>query len=323
MFTANPHFKIFLGTPPFFNSHRHQLAYTSLIEALEGIVGKYVLIEVLSYKTADIVPGIPEGHLCQIVRSKGEEVSIFSNFIGRKSRPRDLNHSTDFVVQSAVVLFQHLLHHLFGVFTKNFQLIPGTDQGNHYFREYFYSLLLYLTGGFHNRLYLHIVDFGVGNTQPAAAMSEHRVHLFKILGHLLDGLRFKADFIGKLLNIFISFRNKFMERRVKQANGHRQTLHRLEDTDKVLLLQGKHFIQGLLAGLLALGYDHFLKYFQLAFVEEHMFGPAEANTFGAEMSGLFSISRCISVGTNSKALLFYALAIGLFTHIVGPGEKLR
>src|SRR5680860_713435 len=77
-----------------------------------------------------------------------------------------------------------------------------------------------------------------------------------------------------------------MQRRVEQANGHRQARHDLEQRDEILALRRQELGQGLAARLRRVGKDHLAHSEDAALLEEHMLGAAEPDAFGAEGIGL-------------------------------------
>src|ERR1039457_4781214 len=94
MFPANTDFQILAGFTAFFNSDRDQLTDSIHIDDLERIDGKDLFTEVFRKETTDIVPRKSEGHLCQVIRTKGEELGDFCNFICRERCPWYFDHGT-------------------------------------------------------------------------------------------------------------------------------------------------------------------------------------------------------------------------------------
>ena len=76
-----------------------------------------------------------------------------------------------------------------------------------------------------------------------------------------------------------------MERRIKQADGDRQARHDFKELDEILALHGKDFIQRFAAGFHGFGENHLAHGADAFGTEEHVFGAAEADAFGAEIAG--------------------------------------
>ena len=91
---------------------------------------------------------------------------------------------------------------------------------------------------------------------------------------------------------------------------------------EVRALQGQQPVERLLPRVGVLGHDHFLEDRQLALVEEHVLGAAQADALRPELAGGPGVARQIRVGTDPEsARLAGELHAG--AHLVGPGEELR
>ncbi len=51
--------------------------------------------------------------------------------------------------------------------------------------------------------------------------------------------------LGVLLEDLVVLRQKLVERRIEQADGHREALHRREDPDEILALEGQELVHRL------------------------------------------------------------------------------
>ena len=99
------------------------------------------------------------------------------------------------------------------------------------------------------------------------------------------------SWLGDLALAGVVVREELVERRIEQADGHRQAVHRLEDADEVLLLVGLEGREGLLPPLLVVGEDHLPHVDDPLALEEHVLGAAEADALGAELAGLDGVVR--------------------------------
>ena len=103
-----------------------------------------------------------------------------------------------------------------------------------------------------------------------------------------------------------------MERRIECTDDDGEAVHRLEETGEIGTLHGKELRERLLAVLFVAGQNHLLHKRQAIFGEEHVFGAAEADTFGAECAGDLGVARDVGVGANSEVA----------AEFVGPAHEL-
>ena len=91
-----------------------------------------------------------------------------------------------------------------------------------------------------------------------------------------------------------------MERRVEQADGHRQAGHRPEDPLEVALLEGAQLVEVLHPVGGVLGHDHALHDRQAVLALEHVLGAAEADALGAELPGAGGVLGRVGVGAHRQ-----------------------
>ena len=159
-------------------------------------------------------------------------------------------------------------------------------------------VLLDVDGGFDDGLGLHGANLGIGHVEAATAVAHHGVELVQRgdLGFkVLDG---DVHLDGKSGDVVLNCGEELVERRVKQANGDGEALHRLVDRLEVTTLHRQEFGQGSLALFDGVGHDHFADGRDAVRLKEHVFGAAQANTFGTELAGLLGICRCVSIGAD-------------------------
>ena len=77
-----------------------ELANANLVEFGEGVA----IVDLLLVVSVEEVPGIvtreTEGHLCEVVRPEGEELSMGGDLVSGEGRAGDLNHGADAVFKS-------------------------------------------------------------------------------------------------------------------------------------------------------------------------------------------------------------------------------
>jgi hypothetical protein len=86
-----------------------------------------------------------------------------------------------------------------------------------------------IAGRLEDRARLHLVDFGIGDAQAAAAMAEHRVELVQFTCARFSVVDADADAFGHFLELLVGMRQEFVQRRIEQADGDRQAGHHLEN----------------------------------------------------------------------------------------------
>jgi hypothetical protein len=79
-------------------------------------------------------------------------------------------------------------------------------------------------------------------------------------------------------------REELVQRRVEQADGHRQAVHRLEDALEVLPLDGQQLLERP-RRLSRFSARIISRMAMMRSPEEHVLGPAEADALGAELAG--------------------------------------
>ena len=101
-----------------------------------------------------------------------------------------------------------------------------------------------------------------------------------------------------------------MQRRVKQADADRLTLHDPENLFEVIDLHRDEPFKRRCPALGSLGKDHLAHDRQTVCVEEHMFGPAESDPFGHEGPGNLRLCRSVTIRANAD-----------IARIICPAEK--
>ena len=101
-----------------------------------------------------------------------------------------------------------------------------------------------------------------------------------------------------------------MERRVEQADGHRQARHDLEQLDEIAALHRQQLGERAAPALLVVGQDHLAHRQDASLLEEHMLGAGQADAFGAKGTGLLGVGRGVGIGADFQAAKF-----------IGPGHQ--
>ncbi len=179
------------------------------------------------------------------------------------------------------------------------QFLHFADQGDHDLGHDLVPLILdQLAGRFHDRLHLHVVDFGIGDPQAAAAMAEHGVELVQELDLVLQGRGRDLHHLGQFLDLLVGVGEELVQRRVEEADGDRQALHLLEDAEEVPLLHRQDLGQGALAPFQVLGQDHLAHGHDPVALEEHVLGAAQADALGPELAGDRGVVGGVGIGAD-------------------------
>ena len=86
-----------------------------------------------------------------------------------------------------------------------------------------------------------------------------------------------------------------MQRPVEQADRHRQAGHHLEDPFEIGLLDRQQPVECSTTSVLVCRQDHLPHQAEPVGVREHVLGPAEPDSLGAELAGLGRIRRVVGV----------------------------
>src|SRR6266568_4321758 len=297
MLAADAELDVRAGGASQFASHLDQFADAVLIKRDERIVGEDVVVDIERQELAGIVTRHTEGRLGQVVGAEREEFGFDRYFVSRQGGARQFDHRADQVLDLDAVTGYCFITDRHGVLLENRQLLGGRYQRNHDLRNYAETLVFHqLADRFHDGCNLHVVDFRVGDSQAAAAVTQHRVEFVQRFDLVLEGVDRHLHRLRQLDDILFLLRQELVQRRIEQPDGHRQPLHLAEEPDKVPFLHRQDLVQGQLAPLDIFGQDHLPHGGDPLGVEEHMFGAAEPDSLGAELSGHLGIIRRIGVG---------------------------
>ncbi len=139
-------------------------------------------------------------------------------------------------------------------------------------------------------------------------MAEHRVGFGEFRGALADGVDVGAQAVRHFLHFLVGMRQEFMQRRIEQADRHRQAGHDGEELAEILPLERQQARQRGAAAGFGVGDDHLPHRQDALRVEEHVFGAAQADALGAELAGGFGVQRRFGVGAHAHA----AVLVGPF-----------
>ena len=285
------------------DGHIHELAYAGLVELCERIVLKDLGVIVSGEELARVVTAEAEGHLGEVVGAEAEEVGLSGDLVSCKSSARDLDHSTDFVLEvgagggdlSVSGLYDELLDvlELLGIADKR-----DHDLGNDVPVG---MSLLDVDSGADDSLGLHLGDLGIGDGQTAAAVTHHRVELVERIDDSLDLGNGLALSLGQSLDVGFLGGNELVERRVKETDGNGVAFESFIELLKVALLIRQDLLESYFALFESIGADHLAESGDTVAFEEHVLGTAEADALGAQLAGLLGVGGSIGVGADLES----------------------
>ncbi len=207
----------------------------------------------------------------EIVCAERKELGFTSNFVRCQRRSGNLDHSADVIFKILHAgSAQHFVRNLYDQRLLILQFFYAADQRNHDLGNDFHAFLRHLYGGFKDGARLHLRYFRIGNAQAAAAMAKHRVELMQLFHAVQQFGQMFFQFahrhtvrsgqvfllarcrVRKFSNIHhegFALRQELMQRRIKRADHHRESVHRLEQTGEILALHRQQLLQCLCAGL--------------------------------------------------------------------------
>ena len=180
------------------------------------------------------------------------------------------------------------------------QLVHVADERNHDLGLNVHAFFLELARGLEDGARLHLGYFRIGDAETAAPVAQHGVELMERFDLCLDFAHRHLHLPCHLLLVFFFMRNKFMEGRIKEADGDAESLHRLEDAVEIFPLHREELGQGLLSAGQIIGEDHLAHGLDPVAFKEHVLGAAEADALGAEIAGHLRVMRRVGVGPDAQ-----------------------
>ena len=195
--------------------------------------------------------------------------------MGTDRSTRQLDHCTDKVVDLDISFLHHVGRNRIDPRLHEIEFGAEPDEWHHDFRfDGCARRFGRLNSCFENCPRLHFSNFRVGNGKTAAAMAKHRIELVQaisslaqLLGVDVHGGSYFGDFLFRL-------RQEFMQRRVKQANCDRQTIHDFKQFDEIGALHRQQLVEGRTTSFLVVGQDHFAHGDDALAFKEHVLGAA-------------------------------------------------
>ena len=142
-----------------------------------------------------------------------------------------------------------------------------------------------------------IAAHGAVSSETATAMAKHGVKLMQLTCAPLERADANTRRFGNISKIAFLCWQKFMQRRIKQANGNRQARHHLKNRLEVSPLFRKQPRKRCPSARLIFSQNHLAHRRNPACLKKHMFSSAKSYTFCSKVPSNSSIFWCISVSS--------------------------
>ena len=306
MFAADTNVKLRINRLTEFDSHFHKLAYAVLVEFSKRIVLENLCIIVRLEEFACVITRETECHLCKVVCTEAEEISLFCDFVSCKSRTRNFNHSTNFIFEIDARCFDFSVSSFNNRVFNEFKLFNFTYERNHNFGNNLPVGVGFLNfySSADNRFCLHFSNFGVSYRKTASSVTHHRVSFVEAVDDVFDFAYCFTLCFCENFNISFLCGNKLVERRIEETDCYRVTFQSFVEFFKVALLHRKNFIKCSFSFFNSVSANHFSECVNSVALKEHMLGTAKTDTFSAEFNCVCSVSRCICVCSYFKSSVF-------------------
>jgi hypothetical protein len=139
----------------------------------------------------------------------------------------------------------------------------------------------------------------IADAEAAAAEAEHRVELVQLMHAALDRLDLDADLLRQVRLLLRRMRQELVQRRVEEANRRRVALQGPEDTGEVVALKRQQLVQRRLARLERLRENHLPHRVDAIALEEHVFGPAQADADRTERDRVAGLLGRVGIGADA------------------------
>ena len=293
MFATNAEFQIAALGAPFFDCQFNNRPDTDLIETGKRVFFHNPLRNIGGQEMRRIIAANAQSGLRQIIRAEREKCRFLCQIIGHDGGARHFNHRAQHIsLRLNAIFIGQRWHQRF----QNTQFCGIDNQREHNLDRRFALIVFH---GSKNGAQLHGVNFRRCNAQATAAMTEHRIAFHQFTNTPAQLLFALPQRLCQWRNIIIWMRQKFVQRRVEQANGHGPRTHCFEQGRKIILLHGQQLVERLFASRRIIGQNHFAHPRNALRVEKHMFGATQANAFRPEAQCAFGIARRFSIGAHA------------------------
>ena len=313
MLAADAELELGVGPPAPLGAEVHQLADAALVDRLERVALEQTLLEVGRHHPAlDVVTAEAERHLGEVVGAEREEVGLLGDLVGADRRPRRLDHRADDDVGLLLQPLSGAFDLLLDPGAGQVQLLTSDGQRNHHLDDRVLAALAQVGGRLHQGAHLHAVELRLDDAEADTTGADHRVVLGPRLGGGEHLLLVVVEAGRRLLDVQLLDRGQeFVQRRVEQADRHRQAIHRFEHLLEVGALDVEQLGERLVLFVGRRRQDHLAHDREPVGGQEHVLGAAQADALGAETAGVSGVLTGVGVGADTELAL---------ANRVGPAE---
>ena len=137
---------------------------------------------------------------------------MLGDVLGEQGRPRELDHGADSVVDGRALLGHDGLGNLDGMLAADLKFARGRDKRDHDLGDHIHPLARQLARSLEDRADLGLVDLRCSDTNPAAAVTHHRVHLVELLQALVQHIGADSQVLRDAVDVLCAVRKKLVER---------------------------------------------------------------------------------------------------------------
>ncbi len=244
MLAADTQFDLRPDRTPLLDRDTHESADSIAVKRLERGDAEDPQLEIAGKEGGlHVVPGETPAHLGEVVRAEREELRGLGDLARGQGGPRYLDHRPDQRGNIDPGLGRDLAQHLFSLVADDLQLLDRGHQRHHDLRMWISAGPAAPHGRLGDRPHLQGEQTRDEQPQPYPAQPQHRI----LLVQPADRLQQRAIAVRHRLaggggdaqahREFGEIREELVQRRVDQADRHRQTVHRREDRNKVVALK--------------------------------------------------------------------------------------
>ena len=245
----------------------------------------------------------PNVELGQVVGAEGEEFAGLRHTVGEERGARDFDHCAVLVIQlGEFELFEDLVMDAVCELLGDLDLGDVAGHRDHDLRDARLAGLGQFGGALEDGPDLHLAHFGIGDAEADTPVTHHRVGLMERFAPLLDILHIDAQRPGQLGLLLGALGYEFVQRRVKEADRHRQAFHGFQRALQRGLDEGEEFVQSRSAFPGGIAEDHLAEVEEgliRALTVEHVLRPEQSDPFGTEHSRHPGVLGRVGVGSDT------------------------
>jgi hypothetical protein len=304
---------------PLPGSHLHQLADAIAVEDLERVVIEDTGLDIEWQERCRVVARDAVRGLREVVRAEREELRLAGDVRGHQRGARQLDHGAHQEWHVHAALGEYRLRHAADERALLCELALVRHQRHHDLGQHAHAFLGNACCGLEDRARLHLGDLGIRDAEPDAAVAEHGIRLTVLLHQARHVRHRDAGASGELGHLLAGSRQELVQRRVQQSHRHGVAVHGPEDALEVPALHGQQLAQRGATRVRLRCEDHLAHRLDVVALEEHVFGAAQADAFGAELARPLCVRRSVRVRAHPQ----HAQLVGPLHQLVKLGAELR